>query len=187
MSFYPAKINERFLSPSRAGAVARADATGKAASFVCGAAMQISLKIDNNKIVAAKFKAAGCGYLIAAADVLCEKIENKSVAEIGDIIDLIENELGEFNERRGHCLELCVAAFKNTIDEFRCRKSSEWNGDDALVCACFGVSENTIREQIAAKFLATVEQVTENTRAGGGCGSCQMLIAEMIDEFWQEN
>ena len=32
--------------------------------------------------------------------------------------------------------------------------------------------------------MTTVEEVTNYTKAGGGCGSCRMRIEEIIDEVW---
>ncbi|MBV9956461.1 MAG: molybdopterin-dependent oxidoreductase [Pseudolabrys sp.] len=42
----------------------------------------------------------------------------------------------------------------------------------ALVCACFGVGVNTIREAITAKGLLSVEAIGTALRAGTNCGSC---------------
>jgi assimilatory nitrate reductase catalytic subunit len=41
-----------------------------------------------------------------------------------------------------------------------------------LVCACFGVGVNTIREAIASRAATSVEQIGKALRAGTNCGSC---------------
>lgn len=187
MSFYPAPVNQRFLSAQFAGAVTRADAIGKAASFVCGAALQISVEIENQTILSAKFKAAGCGFLIAAADVLCEKIEHQRIHETSKISDLIISEIGDFSVERRHCLELCEEVWAKILIDFSIKTRTEWNGDDVLICQCFGVSEKTIERTIAENDLQSVEQVTNICNAGGGCGSCQVLITEILDNFVREN
>ena len=42
----------------------------------------------------------------------------------------------------------------------------------AIVCACFGVGENTIKEAIADGSAKTVEKLGELLKAGTNCGSC---------------
>ncbi|WP_242985416.1 (2Fe-2S)-binding protein [Vallitalea okinawensis] len=50
-----------------------------------------------------------------------------------------------------------------------------------IVCACFDVSEEEIREAVK-KGATTVEAVGEATNAGTGCGGCQSRIQELINE-----
>jgi len=42
----------------------------------------------------------------------------------------------------------------------------------ALVCACFGVGVNAIRDAIASRAAASVEDIGQALRAGTNCGSC---------------
>ena len=56
--------------------------------------------------------------------------------------------------------------------------------DGELVCHCFGVGINKIKKAVWENHLTTVEEVTNYTKAGGGCGSCKMRIEEIIDEVW---
>jgi NifU-like protein len=187
MSFYPEQINQHFLNPNNAGEIADANAKGSSASFVCGAALQIVLRIENEIICRATFKAAGCGFLFAAANVLCEKITGKTITQGVNVYELIENELGEFESPRKHCVELVWQTWQAAVNDFRQMKIEGWNGDDALICTCFGVSERTIENAIAENLLATVAEVTDICRAGGGCGSCQPLIQEILDDVWHKD
>lgn len=50
-----------------------------------------------------------------------------------------------------------------------------------IICVCFDVSEETIREAIR-NGAHTVEAVGEATQAGTGCGGCLEKIQEIIDE-----
>lgn len=190
MSFYPPKISERFLETANAGKIEPPDAIGTGGSFVCGAALKLFLQIEDGKIVAAKFQAAGCGFLFAAADLLCEQIENKEFAEIGKAVRDKQNLFvadfeNQFPAHRTHCLELSLEALRAAIDDYRAAKLESWNGDEALICTCFGVSETTIETAIVKNGLTSVEEVTENCNAGGGCGSCQPLILEILDDVWR--
>jgi NifU-like protein len=192
MSFYPPEINERFLRPKRAGEIEFPSAIGTNGSFVCGAALKIFLQVEDGKITQAKFKAAGCGFLFAAADVLCEQIRNREFAEIGKAVRERESLFealfqNEFPANRAHCLELCLETLHAAIDDYRAVRLESWNGDEALICTCFGVSESAIETAIRGNSLTSVEEVTEVCNAGGGCGSCQPLIMEILDDLARES
>jgi assimilatory nitrate reductase catalytic subunit len=49
-----------------------------------------------------------------------------------------------------------------------------------MICACFGVAANTIRETIRREALDSVEAVGRCLKAGTNCGSCQPEIAALI-------
>ena len=188
MSFYPPRISEKFHAPKNVGAAVEANAVGASASFVCGAVLRFTLRIDRHtkRIEEAKFVTTGCGYLIAAADALADKMAGKSLTEphsLGEKVleCAVESELGEFSERRKHCLELATDALQTALTDFRRLQIEEFTGEKALICTCFGVSEETIERIVTENQAETVEQVGEICNAGTGCGSCQLLIAELID------
>jgi NifU-like protein len=191
MSFYPTKINEQFLHPRFAGELANATIVERNASFVCGSVLQISLQVEGGRIVRANFKAAGCGYLFAAADILCEKIIDHSIVDFKFVTKRnyqtlsasIENVLNEFPPDRKHCLELVTETFLAIIQNSQFVEINNWNGDDALICVCFGVSEKTIIVAVQDDNLKTVSEVTQKCNAGGGCGSCQLLIQDILDDL----
>ena len=55
-----------------------------------------------------------------------------------------------------------------------------------LVCACFGVGINTIREAIASRTATSIEEIGKALRAGTNCGSCipemKKLLAQAAPE-----
>lgn len=188
MGFYPPKISKSFSAPKNAGQILGANASGSNATFVCGAILRIGLQIENGTILRAKFQTDGCGYLIAAADILTEIIKGKKLAELHSLRKQIlrariENELGAFGEHRRHCLDLCLESLQNALANFRASQVEEWTGEKALICSCFGVSEDKIEKLVKEESLSTIEEVTERCNAGGGCGSCQFLIQEILDNY----
>ncbi len=52
--------------------------------------------------------------------------------------------------------------------------------DDAQVCSCNNVSARTIRLQIVANGLTTVDGVKSCTRAGTGCGGCLPMVSDVL-------
>jgi len=188
MSFYPHKISKNFQLPQNAGKAENANAVGTSATFVCGAVLRFSLRIEikTKEILEAKFQTNGCGFLIAAADVLADEIKGKNLreprgADKSALETKIEIELGKFSKQRKHCLELCLETLQNAFADFRLFQIEEFTGEKALICTCFGVSEDTIERLVKENSLETVEEVTDICNAGGGCGSCQFLIQEILD------
>ncbi len=55
---------------------------------------------------------------------------------------------------------------------------------DGLVCRCYEVPEDVIRQAARDHQLRQVEEVTAVTRAGGGCGSCWDDIRRILDDVW---
>ncbi len=186
MKFYPEKINDRFNSPESSALLENANAEGRWASFLCGVSVRFFLLIDEEtkEIRKAKFKTNGCGFVVASADFLCEKIVGQKLTGLHGLEDLeleIKKEFGEFPVGRKHCSDICFDALQNALAEFRTKQIAEWTGEKALICTCFGVSEERIENEIAEKNLVTVEEVGETCNAGTGCGSCQPLIQEILD------
>jgi NifU-like protein len=82
---------------------------------------------------------------------------------------------------RRQCAGVVFEALHKALAEYRTLRLREFKGEEALICTCFGVSEETIVSVIESKGLSDVSQVADVCRAGSGCGSCRMLIQELID------
>ncbi|MFN2456268.1 MAG: iron-sulfur cluster assembly scaffold protein [Pyrinomonadaceae bacterium] len=183
-------IEEHFLRPRNVGDLKELAGAvrGEACSPVCGAVVQLSLKIDadSRKVAAAQFKAAGCRYLIACASALTECIAG---AQIDDAAVLTERGIAacllDFPPERMRCAALCREALVASLARYRAMEASaheEWSGEEALICTCFGVAEKTIERVIQTGRLSEVREVTAACNAGGGCGSCQPLIQDILED-----
>jgi NifU-like protein len=175
------------------GQITNANAAGKSASFVCGCYVRISLQIDDASqvVTGAKFGTNGCGYVVAATDVLCDWLCGRSLTGFhglasADLNDVITRELCQFPDSRSHCSEIVFEALRRALADFRMHRIEEFHSEKALICTCFGVSEETVEKCIVENSVETVDEVIDLCRAGGGCGSCQLLIREMIDSFQLE-
>jgi assimilatory nitrate reductase catalytic subunit len=51
-----------------------------------------------------------------------------------------------------------------------------------VICACFGVGLNVIREAIASKGATNVEAIGKALRAGTNCGSCLPELKRIVHE-----
>jgi NifU-like protein len=187
VAFYPGEIDERFRSPANA-ASDELEVTGASASFVCGSVVRLSVNIDvdSGRIEKARFRTNGCGFMIAAADALCDRLANRPLAELhglddNELILDLADDLGTFPPERVQCAVVVFESLRSAMSVHRAHRIEEFVGEKALICTCFGVSEESIIAAISENGFTDVEQVAVKCRAGSGCGSCRFLIQELID------
>jgi NifU-like protein len=191
MSYYPSRIKDHFLEPRNTGDLEEADASAEAASFTCGAVLRLSLKIEagERKVKDARFRAAGCGYLIACASAMTEIIKGLTTAEAaaasGLLQETFEEYFGQPPPGKERCALLCSEALREAVAQYSQLVRDEWTGEEALICTCFGVSEKRVEQVIAEKNLRTVREVTRACNAGAGCHSCHPLIEEILEDHWR--
>jgi NifU-like protein len=188
MSFYPAAIEKRFRGPGRAHDLSDANASGRSANFDCGSFIAFDLSIDpvSKTIMHARFKTNGCGYMVAAADILSDALVGKHLTELhgldrDELGNEVTGELGVLPPERVNCGAACIDALREAFADYRKRQIGEFSGEKALICTCFGISEETIENLIRKRPIRSIDEVGEICNAGRGCGSCRMLIQEMLD------
>jgi NifU-like protein len=178
---YTDKVKDHFLNPRNVGEIEDADGVAEVGSIACGDAMKFTFKLDENgKIKDARFKTFGCASAIASASALTEIIRGMTVEQASKITNQdIANYLGGLPEEKMHCSVLGREALEMAITYYKGApvKAEE----DKIVCECFGVTEKEIERAIRENRLTTVEEVTNYTKAGGGCGNCHPIIQGMIE------
>ncbi len=169
-----------FLNPRNVGDVAEPSFIGRAASFECGAVLRLSIQVDDSqKITDAGFKAAGCSTLIATASLLTERIKGMTTGEAA-AFEQSPDLLNELPDQKRECIALAFEALVSAVQQYSDSIRDHWEGDEALICTCFGVSESRIEREIASKGLTTISEVTRACNAGAGCRSCYPLIEELL-------
>jgi NifU-like protein len=177
------QLCDHFFNPRNAGDAGEPSFTGRAASLRCGAHVRFSIQVDEAHAVSqARFRAAGCEVLVAAASVLTEQVTRLSTADAAVVgqkpAELIE-QLG-VEPGSAQCVEMACEALLDAIRDYSNAAREDWLGDEALICTCFFVSERTIEREIQKYGLTTVAEVTRACNAGAGCGSCHQLIQEIL-------
>jgi len=182
---YTEKVKELFLNPRNAGEIENPDAVGEVGSITCGDALRLTLRLgEGERIVDAKFKTFGCASAIASSSILTELIKGKTLEEASRITNRdIAAALGGLPEEKMHCSVMGMEALEAAIASYRgVRPAAEVMEEGQLICKCFGVTDTRIRRVVRENGLRTVEQVTNYTKAGGGCSSCVMDIQDILDE-----
>ena len=76
---YTPQVTEHYENPRNIGTITDADGIASVGSPTDGEMIKLTLKISNDVIVAAKFRAFGCPTAIASASVLTELITGTQV------------------------------------------------------------------------------------------------------------
>ena len=117
---YNEKVMDAFKNPKNVGEIENADGVGTVGNASCGDILQISLKIENDVIVDAKFKTFGCAAAIATSSTATEMIKGMTVEEALQVTNkkVIEC-LGGLPSQKIHCSVLAEEAIKKAIEDYR--------------------------------------------------------------------
>ncbi|MEJ1930424.1 Fe-S cluster assembly protein NifU [Nostoc sp. NIES-2111] len=195
---YTDKVLELFYDPKNQGVIEDNGepgvkvATGEVGSIACGDALRLHIKVqvESDQIVDARFQTFGCTSAIASSSALTEMVKGLTLDEALKVSNKdIADYLGGLPEAKMHCSVMGQEALEAAIYNYRGIPRTAHDDDDegALVCTCFGVSENKVRRVVIENNLTTAEQVTNYIKAGGGCGSCLAKIDDIIKDVKEKN
>jgi NifU-like protein len=181
---YTDVVKEHFLNPRNVGEIPDASAVGEVGSIACGDALKLYLKVDeHDRIVDAKFQTFGCASAIASSSALTELIKGKTVDEALAVSNQdIAKYLGGLPKEKMHCSVMGQEALEAAIKNLRGQAAPVAVPEGEIVCECFGVTDELIRGVIRENSLKTIEEITDYTKAGGGCGKCLDRLAEILAE-----
>ncbi|MBR1748093.1 MAG: Fe-S cluster assembly scaffold protein NifU [Clostridia bacterium] len=117
---YNKKVLDTYANAKNTGEIENADGVGTVGNASCGDIMQISLKIEDDRIVDAKFKTFGCAAAIASSETATEMIKGKTLDEAlqiknADVVEVLEG----LPPQKIHCSVLAEEAIAAAIKDYR--------------------------------------------------------------------
>ncbi|RJX24157.1 MAG: Fe-S cluster assembly protein NifU [Desulfobulbus sp.] len=179
---YTDKVKEHFINPRNVGEVEKPSGVGEVGSLACGDALKLSIKVNEEGIITdARFKTFGCASAIASSSALTEMIKGMKLEDAEKITNEdIANFLGGLPKEKMHCSVMGREALEAAIANYRGVFLPMAEGE--VVCECFGVTDLEIIRAIRESDLRSVEEITNFTKAGGGCGKCHDRLREILQQ-----
>ena len=121
---YNEKVMEAFKNPKNVGEIENPSGVGTVGNASCGDIMQISLKIENDIIVDAKFKTFGCAAAIATSSTATDMIIGMTIEEALKVTNKrVVEVLGGLPSQKLHCSVLAEEAIKKAIEDYQSKRS----------------------------------------------------------------
>ncbi len=122
---YSEKVMDAFKNPKNVGEIENPDGIGTVGNASCGDIMQISLRIENDVIVDAKFKTFGCAAAIATSSTATEMVKGMTVEEALKLTNKrVVEALGGLPTQKIHCSVLAEEAIKKAIEDYQSKKNA---------------------------------------------------------------
>jgi nitrogen fixation NifU-like protein len=117
-SGYSDKAIQFYIERPYMGIIPNADQVSEMTG-TCGDTMGICLKVDDGKIVDAKYEVLGCAGAVSAAMAVVDLIKGKSIKKAkklddGDIFRMLE----EIPVKKHHCIQLAVKTLHKGLDDY---------------------------------------------------------------------
>ncbi len=211
---YSEKTKQLFLDAvhgkpgTHMGEIEDPDGLGEHGSIVCGDAMKFTFRVKRHPtdptrdvITMARYLTFGCTSAIAASEALCSLIEQSGYTPI-EALKIQNKDIVEFLEglpkQKIHCSVMGAEALQSAVFNWAQKRGVDLeslgvdiHADEAeegrIVCKCFSLSEPYLRRKIKELNLRTIPELTDATKAGGGCMSCHHVpggLQDLLDDIW---
>jgi nitrogen fixation NifU-like protein len=120
MDIYREEFMEIYKHPMNQGKIDRPSLVEHGTNEACGDEMDLYLKIENGKVIDAKFEAESCSVGIVSSAILTDEIKGKTLAEVKafskkDLLELIGVNL---TTSRIKCATLPLETLVKGIEEY---------------------------------------------------------------------
>lgn len=100
---------DHFRNPRNSGDLPDATATAEVTNPVCGDVLRLSVRLENGRIAAARFRTQGCVASIASSSVLTDLLIGKLPSEARSLTaHNVSDALGGLPAATFHAAELCI-------------------------------------------------------------------------------
>lgn len=122
---YSQKVMDNFTNTKNHGKIEDANGIGKVGNTKCGDVMWIYIKVEDNKIVDAKFETFGCVAAIATSSMAIDMVRGKSLDEALAVTNkAVAEALDGLPPEKMHCSILAEEGIKKAIEDYQSKNPS---------------------------------------------------------------
>jgi nitrogen fixation NifU-like protein len=115
---YSAQVLDHFQNPRNVGDIAGAEAAAELENPACGDILRLTLRIREERIVEARFKAKGCVASVSCASALTEAITGKTLKEAKNVSrESISMILGGLPQASAHAAQLAIDVLQEALKQ----------------------------------------------------------------------
>lgn len=124
---YSEKVLEHYNNPQNVGSLDKNDdsvGTGIVGAPECGDVMKLQIKVENDRIVDAKFKTFGCGSAIASSSLATAWLQGRTLDEAFALKNTMFVEELSLPPVKIHCSVLAEDAIKMAIKDYKAKNGN---------------------------------------------------------------
>ena len=122
---YNQKVLDAFANPQNVGEIENPDGEGTVGNATCGDIMKITLRIQNDVIVDAKFQTFGCAAAIATSSTATQMVIGMTIDEALQLTNAkVVEALEGLPPQKIHCSVLAEEAIKKAIEDYRAKQKN---------------------------------------------------------------
>jgi nitrogen fixation NifU-like protein len=127
---YNETVIEHFMNPRNVGLIEDPDGRGVVGDPTCGDYIEVSLRVEGERIAGFKFLMSGCPAAIATSSIATELAIGKTIREA---MALTDNDVivaaGGIPARKAHCSLLAVRGLHQAIQDYLSKTPHNAKGD----------------------------------------------------------
>jgi nitrogen fixation NifU-like protein len=122
--WYSENVLDHYQNPRNVGEIEDADGFGLVGNPTCGDIMQITIKVQDTRIMDIKFKTFGCVAAIATSSMVTELVKGKSIEEALQVTNRdVADALDGLPPVKMHCSLLAEEAIRAAIEDYRAKQN----------------------------------------------------------------
>ena len=177
----PELLEDHQRKPRNLGKLLNASVSGDIGSIVAGDALRFYLKVEDGRIIQAKFQVFNASDQVASASVVTELAIGRTLDEALALRPTdVCHHLGGLDPGDLPAQVWGLEGLRAAIAVHRGELPDADEDLDPVLCRCHGIPEETVRQSIQLMGLTEVQDVVDATGAGTGCGSCRADIPRLL-------
>lgn len=117
---YSATVLDHYQNPRNVGEIEGSPAVAQVGDPAHGDVLRLGLRIEDDRVVDARFKSFGCTAAIAAGSMVTVLVKGRSIAEVEQVTNQdVARALGGLPESKLHCSVLAGEAIRQALRRWR--------------------------------------------------------------------